>query len=533
MIFLTDNFKKHLELVVYQIYPRSFCDSNGDGIGDIAGIISKLDHIQALGANAIWLCPCYKSPQADNGYDVSDYRDIAQEYGGLEQLKRLISELHKRKMKLIMDLVPNHTSSEHIWFRESRKSRSNAYSDYYYWANAPLNSWQSLFEGSAWQYDSQRKQYYLHSYAVEQPDLNWDNSKVVQEMQAIVDYWVELGVDGFRIDVIDQISKDFEGDRNCFGPNLHKYINALFGREKTSHLFTVGECWCDDIDEICRHCAEDRRELVTLFQFDHLEAGRLGKWEPDKHQSPLRRARDILIKWQRLTAEQDLIYSLFTDNHDNNFYLERVGNVEEYRYESATLIATMFYLLKGVPFIYQGQEFGSAGSHFGKIEDFRDVESLNFYRNRIDITPYDELIRQLNFGSRDNARRPVAWNAEGCGGFSKATAWLAPPSRAGEINLETDMASEKSVFDYYRRLLALRRQSAAIRYGEFKALSKPQDDCFIYERTLDGERYTVVCGFEEGCRLSLPSGELVLSNYGRKNSDRSPLKPYEAAVYRL
>ncbi len=529
---MTKGFKQHLGLIVYEIYPRSFCDSNGDGIGDISGVISKLDYLKELGVNAVWLCPCYKSPMVDNGYDVADYRDIAPEYGTLCDVKRLADGLHERGMKLIMDLVPNHTSSEHEWFKQSRRSQCNEYSDYYYWFDLPPNDWQSLFEGSAWEYDEARGQYYLHSYAVEQPDLNWETPRVLSEMQAVVDFWVDLGADGFRIDVIDQISKDFEGDRNCFGPRLHEYIRALFGREETAHIFTVGECWCEDIDEILLHSAEQRRELSTLFQFDHLEAGRAGdKWHKADN-SPLRYVRDTLIKWQRLTAEHDLIYSIFTDNHDNNFLLSRVGDTEKYRYESATLLAVMFFLLKGVPFIYQGQEFGTVGSDFSEISDFRDIESLNYYKNRVGKTAEDEIMREINFGSRDNARRPVAWDgSKGCG-FTSAEPWIAPPTRAAEINLAADRTDKKSVFGFYQSLLKLRSASAAVRYGDFKVMSKPEDNFFVYERSLDGEVYAVVCNFEKESQFELPRGEVVLSNYCRSSDDKSPFAPYETAVYR-
>ena len=255
-------------------------DTNGDGIGDLRGIISKLDYLCDLGINAIWLCPCYKSPNKDNGYDVADYREIMDEFGTMEDMRVLIDEMHSRGMKLIMDLVPNHTSDKHKWFLESKKSKDNPYSDYYYWFDKPINEWRASFGGSVWEYVKERDQYYLHSYTIGQPDLNWDTPAVVKEMQDVVDFWVDMGADGFRIDVIDQISKDFEKGRNCFGPNLHKYINALFGREKASRLFTVGECWANDIEEIKRHIGEDRNELSTLFQFDHLEAGRSEKFTP-------------------------------------------------------------------------------------------------------------------------------------------------------------------------------------------------------------------------------------------------------------
>ena len=267
---LSEKYLDFSKLIIYQIYPRSFMDSNNDGIGDLGGIIQKLNYLKELGINAIWICPCYKSPNVDNGYDIADYRDIMDEFGTMADMKKLIKEAHAREIKIIMDLVPNHTSSEHKWFLESKKSKDNPYSDYYYWFNEPPNNWNSTFGGSAWEYCPERNQYYLHSFAVEQPDLNWTNPKVVKEMQDVVDFWVDLGVDGFRCDVIDQISKNFDG-RNSFGPHLHEYINALLGRDKVSHIFTVGECWADSIEEVCKHSAADRKELTTLFQFDQYQ----------------------------------------------------------------------------------------------------------------------------------------------------------------------------------------------------------------------------------------------------------------------
>lgn len=287
-------------------------------------------------------------------YDISDYRDIMTEFGTIDDIKFLIASAHKIGIKIIMDLVPNHTSSEHKWFIESKKSKDNPYSDYYYWFDTPPNNWQSEFRGSAYEYCEERKQYYLHSYTIGQPDLNWDNPKVIKEIQDIIDFWVDLGVDGFRCDVIDQISKDFEHGENSFGPNLHKYINMLFGREKTKHLFTIGKCWATTLHEVCKHCSPDHDELTTLFQFDHIECGRSEKFEPKE--DTLKSVRDILIKWQNIADENRLLYNLFTDNHDQPWFISRIGNTDKYRYESATCIATMFYTLRGIPFIYQGQE---------------------------------------------------------------------------------------------------------------------------------------------------------------------------------
>ncbi len=525
--------KKHedfLDLVIYQIYPRSFNDSNNDGIGDIPGIIEKLDYLCDLGINAVWLCPCYKSPNCDHGYDISDYRNIMDEFGTFNDITRLISEMNKRDMKLIMDLVPNHTSSEHKWFIESRKSKNNPYSDYYYWYDEPINNWESTFGGTAWEYDETRKQYYLHSYAIQQPDLNWNNPKVVKEMQDIVDFWIDQGVAGFRCDVIDQISKDFEKNQNCFGPNLHKYINALFGREKVKDIFTVGECWANDIDEIKLHTDENRGELSTLFQFDHLKCGREDKWTP-KNDS-LKSLRDILIKWQTLTQENDLLYSIFSDNHDQNLLISRIGNDKELRYESATCIATILYLLKGIPFIYQGQEFGITGAAYEDISSFDDIESINAFNEFIkNGYSQEESMKKINFGSRDNPRRPMAWNNSLNYGFSESTPWLPLHSRAKEINLENDLKSDKSIYVFYKKLLSIRKNNAAFRKGKFKVLSMPSDNYFVYERSFENERFTVVCNFEQPSNIDSKHlfGEKLLSNY---NYASKSFRPYEIAVYR-
>ncbi len=532
---MTEKFKNFRNLVIYQIYPRSFLDTNSDGIGDLEGVTRKLDYLKELGVNAIWLCPCYKSPNEDNGYDVADYRDIMDEFGTLDDAKRLIAEMKKRDMKLIMDLVPNHTSADHKWFQESRKSRSNPYSDYYYWADEPLNDWQSCFGGSAWQYDDMRGQYYLHSYAPGQPDLNWTNPAVVKEMQDVVDFWVDLGVDGFRCDVIDQISKDFERGNNFFGPHLHEYIKALFGREKTQHLFTVGECWADDIEEIRRHIEADRDELSTLFQFDHINyTGRTDKFirKPDGLRTP----RDIFVKWQLLNQKYDLLHMLFTDNHDNSLFISRAANDRELRYESATCLATMFFLMNGIPLIYQGQEFGVTASHYNSLSDFDDIESVNKF-NELVSNGWSEnaAIEAINFGGRDNARRPLAWNGNKYGGFSDVKPWITPASRYEEINLKADMASEKSVFAFFKALLKLRRENEELRQGKFTPVYDPADNYLAYVRELDGRRIAVICNFEDTMDITIPEakGELLLTNYNRTAADGTTFRPYEIAVYRI
>ncbi len=529
---MTEKNQSFLSWHIYQIYPRSFCDSNNDGIGDLPGVTARLDYLKELGINAVWLCPCYKSPNEDHGYDVADYRDIMDEFGTMEDMKTLIRELHARDMKLIMDLVPNHTSCDHVWFRESRKSRDNPYSDYYYWFDSPPNDWQSCFGGSAWQYDPQRGQYYLHSYAPGQPDLNWENPKVLQEMQDVVDFWVDMGADGFRIDVIDQISKDFEKGQNMFGPRLHEYIRALFGREKTKHIFTVGECWAEDIQEVRRHIDENRQELSTLFQFDHQNCGREGDKflaKPDTLSSLWER----LLHWQKLTQEYDLLYSLFTDNHDNAWMIHRLGNVEEMRYESATCIAAMVYLLRGVTFLYQGQEFGMSDPSYDSIEAFDDVESINKYHSLRETMSHQEAMELINFGSRDNTRRPMCWDDTQNGGFCTAKPWIPVHSDYRGCNLKKDLASERSVWRFYRDLLALRRENSALTVGTFQEVELENTGCCAFRRKNGEQEILVVCNFEDAQTIHIPGGkgELLLSNYGLTEKRVPVYGPYEVAVY--
>ncbi len=529
---LCEKYNDFLRLVTYQIYPRSFMDSNGDGIGDLQGIISKLDYIQDLGVNAVWLCPCFKSPNEDNGYDVADYRDIMDEFGTMEDMDQLISELHSRGMKLFLDLVPNHTSTEHRWFQESRRSKDNPYSDYYYWFDEKPNDWKSAFGGSAWEFDEVRGQYYLHTFAVGQADLNWDNPAVVKEMQDVIDFWVDKGCDGFRIDVIDCVSKDLVSGKNGFGPRLHEYIRAMFGRDKTAHLFTVGEGAVHDIDELIRHCAADRNELSTLFLFDHMDCGRSDKFTPKKE--GLESLRDILVKWQDCTYENDLLYSLFIENHDQPQLLSRIADDGELRYESATDIAAMVYLLKGVPFIYQGQEIGMAASHHDDISLFDDVESLGHYKDMLEKYTPEEALEKVNVGSRDNARHPMAWDSTENSGFTEGKPWLCPHSRAGEINVENDLASERSVYRFYQELLNLRRENGAFLDGDTEVISKKDDSFFIYTRTLGNEKWAVVCNFDKEQDISLPfrCEKPSLSNLGRESTDGS-YAPYECCVSKL
>ena len=526
--------KQFLDWVVYQIYPRSFYDTNGDGIGDLNGVTAKLNHLQSLGVNAIWLCPCYKSPNVDNGYDVADYRDIMDDFGTLDDWKKLRAETKKRNIKLIMDLVFNHTSSQHIWFENAKKSRDNPYHDYYIWADKPLNKWKSVFGGSAWAYNEQTNEYYLHSFAVEQPDLNWENPKVRKECQDIVDFWVDMGVDGFRCDVLDFISKDFAKDKMYNGPRLHEYIRGLFGREKTKHIFTVGECQTNEKD-ICTICGANRKELTTIFQFDHITLGRKNKYKPTKFSFD--KLRKILVKWQSFTKEHALIYTLFTDNHDNAYFLSRTEHAKTHRYELATALAAMFYLLKGIPFLYQTQEYGAINPYYENVDDFNEVETLQYYNARKGKIPQTELLRQINVGSRDNTRRPFAWtdDKERNYGFSKAKPWIPLHSFADKINLESDIKSEKSVFAFYQKLLALRKELDVLRYGDFTDITGRKKDCFLYKRSDKNSEILVVCNFEKAKPL-LPdfitreTHKPLLSNRKSDPFERI-FQPFEVVIY--
>jgi len=520
------------DLVVYQIYPRSFRDSDGDGIGDLCGIISKLDYIKSLGANAIWLCPIFKSPQCDNGYDISDYRDIDPTYGTMADFDRLLAAAHEKGIKVIMDFVANHTSSEHEWFKRARTSREDPYHDYYYWSEKPLTDWRAEFGGSTWEYNEPTGEYYLHSFAVGQPDVNWTNPKVREEYKAIVDFWVEKGVDGFRCDVLDHISKDFEKDMRRNGPHLHEYIREVFGRDHLKNIYTVGEAETTE-ESILATCGQDRRELKSVFQFSHLAVGRKGRYTPVPHK--MDEVKDILVDWQRFTAEHDLLYILLTDNHDRPWFNSRMGDDRALRYESATCVATMVYLLKGIPFIYQGQEIGCANSHFSDLSAFNDVECLGYYEEEKGNIPDAELLEQINFGSRDNTRRPFAWDATPAHGFTTASEpWLPYASRSEEINLADDIAGEKSIFRFYESLFALRGERAVLRYGEWTQLQSEKEDCFIYLREDGKERILVVCNFEKKQTIDgLPEGKLLLSNYKRTSGANGEYAPYECAVYDL
>ena len=531
--FLRESF---LDMVVYEIYPRSFADSNGDGVGDLQGIIDKLDYLKKLGVNAVWVCPIYKSPNKDNGYDVADYRDISPDFGSFSDFQQLRDGLHQRGMKLIMDLVFNHTSSEHFWFQQAKTSRKNPYHDYYIWADKPLNDWKSCFGGSAWEYNPATQEYYLHSFAVEQPDLNWENPQVREECQKIVDFWISHGVDGFRCDVLDFISKDFQRDKMYGGPRLHEYIRELFGRKETEHIFTVGECQLGEADMLAV-CGEKRKELTAVFQFDHFNLVGLNKYLPRPF--TLSVVKNVLVKWQTFTQSHGLFYTLFTDNHDQPYFLSKTGYDENNRYECATLLATMFFLLRGIPFLYQGQEYGAINPKYDSLDKFRDVEALRYYNENITKTSAQKVINALNVGGRDNARRPMAWNDDKSSafGFTQGTPWIPLHSSGETVNLTADLASEKSVWFFYQKLLAYRNGSPVIRRGSFRDCTEGRKDCFLFERAFENRRVIAICNFENRQTLLFPQElternfRLALTNYADYAPFQKDFRPFEIAVY--
>lgn len=524
----------HKESVVYQIYPKSYMDTNGDGIGDIRGIIEKLDYIKSLGVNCVWLSPCYPSPGDDNGYDISDYRGIAKEYGTLEEFKEMLDEMHKRGIRLLMDLVVNHTSDEHEWFVESRKSKDNPYRDYYIWRDgvdgkAP-NEWTAAFGGSAWEYDEQTDQYYLHLFSKKQPDLNWENEKVRQEIADMINYWLDMGVDGFRCDVINNISKDFtRAYAGGNGPRLHEYLHELHERALEPHkALTVGETWGLTPDQALMLTSEKRGELTMTFQFEHLLLGRVGgdKFDPE----PLDKKAfvDILAKWE-YGLKNDSYPVLVMENHDQPRALSRFGDRYNYPYESATMLASLLYGMRGVPFIYQGQELGLHDPTFNSMSEYRDIETINAYNDLKNTGKYteSELLAKMQYGSRDCGRTPMPWTPEQNGGFTTGEPWIKTQIDVGFTVAEQN-EKERSVLNFYRKLFALRNTDPCLKDGEFELLLN-ENDTGVYTRTAENESVYVVSNFSDE-EKPLPAcvpidAKVLLNNYEEIGKT---LKPYQS-----
>ncbi|WP_145022026.1 alpha-glucosidase [Paenibacillus sp. Y412MC10] len=547
------------EAVVYQIYPRSFKDSDGDGVGDIQGIVSKLDYLQELGVDVIWLSPVYKSPNDDNGYDISDYFEIMDEFGTMQDWTQLLDGLHERGMKLLMDLVVNHTSDEHAWFAESRSSRDNPYRDYYIWrlgkgGNMPPNNWRSFFSGSAWKYDDTTGEYYLHLFSKKQPDLNWDNPKLRQSVYEMMTFWLDKGVDGFRMDVINLISKvpglpddgeDGLGDGSPYfmnGPHVHDYLREMNEQVLSKYdVMTVGETPGVSVEEALKYTGADRKELQMVFQFEHMDvdAGDGDKWTVVPW--TLQKLRGVLHKWQTGLAE-DGWNSLYLNNHDQPRMVSRFGNDGKYRVPSAKMLATLLHTLKGTPYIYQGEELGMTNIQFNSIEDYRDIEILNMYEERVTQGNADPgtIMEAIHAKGRDNARTPMQWNAGPNAGFTTGTPWIRINPNYKEINAEASMSDPDSVFRHYQRLIALRKQNPVMVYGDYQLLLQDNEQIYAYTRTLGEVIWFIALNFSESAailelddRYSGMERELIIGNYPEDGMEPEQLRPYEARVYRM
>ncbi|WP_121640724.1 alpha-glucosidase [Virgibacillus sp. Bac330] len=550
------------ESVVYQIYPRSFHDSNGDGIGDIQGIIQKLDYLRKLGIDVIWLSPVYDSPNDDNGYDIRDYQKIMDEFGTMEDFDTLLEEAHQRGLKIVMDLVVNHTSDEHAWFVESRSSKNHSKRDYYIWKKGkengqPPTNWESAFSGSAWKYDETTDEYFLHMFSEKQPDLNWENPDVRNDVYQMMRWWLDKGIDGFRMDVINLISKDqtmperepdpgkelvsaFEFHMN--GPRIHEFLHEMNQKVLADYdILTVGEMPGVTVEDAKLYTGEEREELNMVFHFEHMGLwnGPDGKWSnmPWK----LTDLKKILSKWQ-YGLEHEGWNSLYWNNHDQPRVVSRFGNDKEYREKSAKMLATLLHGMKGTPYIYQGEEIGMTNVQFPSIDDYEDIELINWYHERLAQGHHKEDLMQAIYAiGRDNARTPMQWSDKPHAGFTTGQPWLNVNPNYTTINTEAALADPNSIFYYYQQLIALRKQEPTIIHGKFDLLLEDNEEIFAYTRTHQEDTLLVVCNFtdqQQTCELpNVPEGqEILITNEPTKTMHsvrQFTLKPYEAFIYRL
>ena len=571
------------ESVVYQIYPRSFFDASGDGIGDLKGIRQKLDYIKELGADIIWLCPIYKSPNHDNGYDISNYRDIMDEFGTMRDFDELLQDAHSLGIKIMLDLVVNHTSSEHPWFIESKKSKDNPYRDYYIWRDgkngSPPNNWESFFSGPAWTYDDASKQYYLHLFEKNQPDLNWENPDVRAEIYDMMKWWLDKGVDGFRMDTINMLSKSPGlpdgkpilgtpyGDRNPYmmnGPRIHEFLQEMNCEVLSRYdIISVGETPDVTPDDALLYVSPKRNELNMVFQFDHMGLDYEGlKWCDPVFD--LVKLKKILSQWQ-IGLNGRGWNSLFWNNHDQPRVVSRFGNDGQYRVLSAKMLAVCLYMMQGTPYIYQGEELGMTNADFKSIKQYRDIETHNAYyeftQNR-SVAPED-MMRYLSKVSRDNARTPMQWNSTENAGFTEGVPWISVNSNYREINAEAERLDSDSVFNFYKTIIRLRKENPIIIYGDYELLMPEDKAVFAYLRRLENKTLLVACNFSENEQvLKLPfdlsvgtagavggvaegavaegTARLLISNYqsvesGNVKSSRiksgAALRPYEAVCW--
>ena len=554
--------------VVYQVYPRSFQDSDGDGIGDLQGVIRRLDYLVTLGIDVLWLSPIYASPQDDNGYDISDYQDIDPTFGTLADFDELVAQAHARGLRIVMDLVVNHTSDEHPWFVESRSSKDSAKRDWYWWrppregmdAGAPgaePTNWQSFFSGPAWELDEATGEYYLHLFSRKQPDLNWENPEVREAVYAMMRWWLDRGVDGFRMDVINMISKDLPlrdgrvldhgpyADGSPFyicGPRIHEFLQEMH-REvfagRSEKLLTVGEMPAVTVDEAVLFTDPARREVDMVFQFEHVGLDH-GEHKWDRRPLELAELKASLGRWQAGLAEVGW-NSLYWNNHDQPRAVSRFGDDGRYRVESAKLLATVLHLHRGTPYVYQGEELGMTNVPFEGAQSFLDIESVNYYRAAVGLgrSP-EEVLEALREGSRDNARSPVQWDASPHAGFTTGEPWFPVNPNHVEINADAELADPDSVFHHYRRLIELRHSDPVVADGDFHMLLPEHPAIYAFTRSLDTQTILVVANFSSDDQRvkGLPgeedwgAAELVLGNYPGPGVGLPPLRPWEARVYR-
>lgn len=554
--------KKHWwqEAVVYQIYPRSFQDTNNDGIGDLRGVIQHLDYIKNLGVDVIWLNPIYSSPNDDNGYDIADYRKIMQDFGTMDDFNQLLISAHKKGLKIMMDLVVNHTSDEHHWFMESRKNKDNKYRDYYFWRDPregkEPNNWKSNFSGSAWQYDKSTDQYYMHLFSKKQPDLNWDNSEVRQEVYDLMKFWLDKGVDGFRMDVINLISKKpgLPDDPNASqgavedamswvanGPKVHDYLKEMNRKVLSKYdVMTVGETPAASTQDAIKYTGFNRQELEMVFQFEHMgldwSKNGLGKWSTNK--VSLTALKEVMSRWQN-DLDGKAWNSLYWNNHDQPRVVSRFGNdSKEYRVRSAKMLGLLLHFMQGTPYIYQGEEIGMTNVKFEDIHEYKDLETLNAYNEIVKENKQisaGDMMRYIHHSSRDNARTPMQWNQNVNAGFSTVDPWIKVNPSYKLINVEKDLKDPNSIYSFYKKMNELRHKYSVIVYGDYELLDPEDEKVFAYKRSLDGQSLLIVANFtsEELTRsyneYGDMAGKLLLSNYS--DDKKTKLRPYEAKVY--
>ena len=523
--------------VIYQVYPRSFCDSNGDGLGDIPGIISKLDYLQQLGVDAIWLSPVFRSPQDDNGYDISDYQDIDPMFGTLSDMDELIAQAKKRKIRIIMDLVLSHSSDEHTWFREAKKSRQNPWHDFYIWRDGqpdnPPNDLESAFGGSAWEWVPEVEQFYFHRFSKKQPDLNWENPKMRQSLYTMIRWWADRGIGGFRLDVVDLFGKIPDQKILENGPKLHEYIREMRREAFTApDLVTVGEAWSATPAIARQYSAPDGSELSMVFQFEHLVLDQQPggeKW--DLAPLPLGQLKQVICRWQQ-ELEGTGWNSLFLENHDLPRIVSRWGDDGKYREVSAKMLASLLFGLQGTPYIYQGQELGMTNVRY-PLEEYRDIETLGMYRKYKALGwPEEKILRSIHARSRDNARTPMQWSGAENAGFTTGTPWLKINPNYKTINADNQLSDPDSVFSFYQRLIRLRKGHPVFREGTFRLVLADHEDIFAYTRTTATAQLLVVCNFR-GADIEDPLaiGEIpTLCNYPDQPL-LGRLRPYEARIY--